>query len=213
VAFGEPPGRMIWRSPRLLSNAVVSDWLAHPLVLLVAGAVISSVVVPRLTSRWQNHQKALELKTDLVSEIAKAVTSLVIAVQAAEVGSKSQSQEEFDKAYRAWETDWAVIASKLRAYFPKADLVRQWNDVARLTSTFYMLTGMGNRKAELLQDLLNEARSQRPALDSDAAAELKLFEKLGVKGYQLAWTELKAYVFAGRDAVIRGVLGARRSAI
>jgi hypothetical protein len=196
-------------SRRDIVEGAVSDWLAHPLVLLVAGAVLSSLVIPSLTRRWQNHQKELEVKTGLVAEITNAVTSLVMAVQFAELGSRTQSQEDLDEAYRAWETEAAVIASKLRAYFPKAQLAREWSELARLTTNFYALAGMSDRKQQFLQDLLGEVRSRGPALDREAAEELARFRGLGVSGGRVEWAELKAHVLARKDAIVRGVLDAR----
>jgi len=187
----------------------VSDWLAHPFTLLVAGAVLSSLVIPALTRRWQNHQKELELKTSLVAEITEVVTSLVMAVQFAEVGATSQSQEDFDTAYREWETGSAVIASKLHAYFPGTAVAHEWAGLARLTSNFYAATGMGDRKQQYLRDLLGELRSAGPALDSDAAADIAGLESLGVSAYRREWAECKAHVLARKDAIVRRVLDSR----
>jgi hypothetical protein len=187
----------------------VSDWLAHPLVLLVVGAVFSSLVIPVFTRRWQNHQKELELKTGLVTEITQVVTSLVMSVQFAEMRAKSQSQEDFDAAYREWETGSAVIASKLRGYFPGTALAHDWGDLARLTTNFYALTGMGDRKEQFLNDLLAEVRSAGQTLDRDAEAELARLEALGVSVYQRQWAELRAHVLARKDAIVRGILDSR----
>jgi hypothetical protein len=45
------------------------DKISNPLVLLIVGAVISGILVPYITRQWQDHQKELELKTELVSRI------------------------------------------------------------------------------------------------------------------------------------------------
>ena len=90
-----------------------SEWLAHPLVLLVVGALTSSVLVPFITSRWQNHQKELELKTALVERVNQSTTAFLMSIQFAEMGARSQTQEDFDRAYRDWEMARAVIGSNL----------------------------------------------------------------------------------------------------
>jgi hypothetical protein len=180
------------------------------LVLLVAGAVLSSIVIPVFTRRWQNHQKELELKTSLVTEITQVVTSLVVAVQFGELGAKSQSQKEFDAAYREWETGSAVIASKLRGYFPGTALAHDWDDLAGLTTNFYALTGRGDRKEQFLSELLGKLRSAGTTLDSDAEGDFARLATLGVvSGYRRDWAELKAYVLARKDAIIRGILDSR----
>jgi hypothetical protein len=55
--------------------------LSNPLLLLIIGAVISGILIPYFTRQWQDHQKDLELKTDLVSGISKAIVDLMLAAQ------------------------------------------------------------------------------------------------------------------------------------
>jgi hypothetical protein len=47
--------------------------LSNPMVLLIVGAIISSFIIPYYTRQWQDHQKELELKTNLSDEINKAI--------------------------------------------------------------------------------------------------------------------------------------------
>jgi hypothetical protein len=86
---------------------------------LIATALISNFLVPAITRRWQDHQKELELKTGFVSEISESVLDILLAIQFAEVAAGSQTQEQYNEAYRNWEKRKAVIGAKLRAYFPK----------------------------------------------------------------------------------------------
>ena len=59
----EPEGRnRIWSS--------VSHVLSHPLFLLATGAVISAIVVPMFTNRWQDHQHALDVQTQIAADVA-----------------------------------------------------------------------------------------------------------------------------------------------
>jgi hypothetical protein len=187
----------------------VGDWLDHPLILLVASALLSSVLIPVLTRRWQNHQKELELRTDLVAEITEVVTSLVMAVQFAEMGSRTQTQKELDDAYREWETRSAVIGSRLRAYFPSTELAVEWDAVTRLATNFYALAGMGDRREAFLRELLEEARSGSTKLGDHELAELKRLESLELPQFRRDWAELKAHLLRRRDAIVRGVLESR----
>jgi len=92
-------------------NPTLYDWLAHPLLLLIIGALISALIVPWLTQRWQNHQKKLELKSDLVSQISESVVNMVMAVLYAVLGAKSLTPEKYDEAFHDWQTRQAVIGS------------------------------------------------------------------------------------------------------
>ena len=54
-----------------MRNKSIYEWLSHPLLLLLVGALVSSYLLPLLTQSWQNHQKELELKSALVSQISE----------------------------------------------------------------------------------------------------------------------------------------------
>lgn len=125
------------------------DWLAHPLSLLIVGAAVSSLVVPALTRGWQDHQKELEVKTNLVSEIAEAATRFFVAVQFAELRAASQRHEDFDAAYRDWEVKSAVIASKLRAYFPGRVVEVDWEAYTAFAARLYTLATATGKEKEL----------------------------------------------------------------
>jgi hypothetical protein len=120
------------------------EWLAHPLFLLLIGALISSYLIPSWTRRWQDHQKELELKTDLLGEINDSVMGMIMKIQVAEVLLKGTSQENYDEAvsdmqsyYLKWMVEKEVIGSNIRAFFPKkADIGRKWDDL--VTSVHYL---------------------------------------------------------------------------
>src|SRR2546423_1428624 len=96
--------------------------LAHPLVLLLVGAAVSSYLIPSFTRRWQDHQKELELKSALASEISRSVTDFVLNVQFVHVRAASVTQTQLDAAYRTWSLPSAVIESRLGSYFPRSGI-------------------------------------------------------------------------------------------
>jgi hypothetical protein len=83
--------------------------LRHPLVLLVLGAVISSCLIPSFTRRWQDHHKALEVRSDLASQIAGSTTSSIITSDAIFEGGKKQPSRAEDKAWLAWQIQSEAI--------------------------------------------------------------------------------------------------------
>jgi hypothetical protein len=40
----------------------ITEALSHPMLLLIVGAIISSLIIPYFTRQWQDHQHELELK-------------------------------------------------------------------------------------------------------------------------------------------------------
>jgi hypothetical protein len=91
------------------------DILTHPIVLLALGGLVSGWLVPRITQRWQDQRKALEVKADLVERVAQAVAAIYTAVQFAQVHAESQSQMDFDASYRNCQHEQAVITAQRRA--------------------------------------------------------------------------------------------------
>jgi hypothetical protein len=63
---------------RIRLGALVSV-AKHPLVLLAAGALVSGLLVPALTRGAQNHQKGLEIKSDLVRSMSAAASPFLAA--------------------------------------------------------------------------------------------------------------------------------------
>ena len=165
------------------------ELLKHPLTVLLLGALISGLLIPAFTRRWQNHQKALEIKTELVSDLSKSIMGMVMATQFAHVGAKSQKQADFDQAYRDWEIASAVIGTKLQAYFPDTTIPTEWTAFSALVTAFYALEGIG--------------ADERSRFADDLA------RRLGVSsGYQGAqdWLALKNGILERKSALIQQVL-------
>lgn len=53
----------------------------HPLLILLIGAALSSILVPWQTRRWQDRRRKEEVKTALVAEVADCVMSLLVRIE------------------------------------------------------------------------------------------------------------------------------------
>lgn len=122
------------------------DLLAHPMIILLVGAALTGLIIPLITRRWQDRQKALELKTELVSELSQAIMEIVLSVQFVQMQSQYMDQEKLDQAYLAWETRSAVIGTKLQAYFPETTIPAEWTRFSEVVTNFYALLGMPEEK-------------------------------------------------------------------
>src|SRR5262245_28005345 len=118
------------------------ELLKHPLTVLLVGALISGLLIPTFTRRWQNHQKALEIKTQLVSELSKSIMEIIMAIQFVHLDAKSLTQADFDKAYRNWEIESAVVGTQLQAYFPDTTIPAEWTTFSALVTDLYALEGV-----------------------------------------------------------------------
>jgi RNase H-fold protein (predicted Holliday junction resolvase) len=169
----------------------VAEFLKHPLIILFVGALISGLLIPAITRGWQNHQKALEIKTQLVSELSKAIMEMIMAIQFAHLGSKSQKQAEFDKAYREWEIQSAVIGTKLQAYFPETTLPEEWTRFSEIVTQFYALEGIG--------------QDERPKFASAIAGELGALSH-SERQDKLDWGVLRNGILKRKSELIQKVL-------
>lgn len=165
------------------------ELLKHPLTVLLVGALISGLLIPAWTRRWQSHQKALEIKTQLVGDLSKSIMGMVMAIQFAHLRAGSLEPAAFDKAYRDWEIESAVIGTKLQAYFPDTRIPAEWTAFAALVTEFYALEGV----------------------DADARVRLgaDLARRLGVPGGSQGseeWLALKNAILDRKSVLIRKVL-------
>src|SRR5688572_15919458 len=66
----------IIRSSRFTEMATFEESFLYPLILLLVGAGVTSLLIPWFTNRWQDRRKQLEIKVDLVSKITEVYGSM-----------------------------------------------------------------------------------------------------------------------------------------
>ena len=126
------------------------------MTLLLVTAVVSGLLVLRLTQQWQDHQQALDTGRYFAGRVARTVGEIFVATQIAQSPfGESQSQEEFDNAYKHWEVESAVLGAELRAYYRAESLPQAWDQCYRLTTAYYAQAGIPNptRRASYLQEV------------------------------------------------------------
>jgi hypothetical protein len=125
--------------------------LAHPLTLLIVGALLSSLLIPSWTKQWQDRQSELQVKIDLIDQLNNSVTEMVMSVQYAWLGAESQSEADYDRAYRQWEIDSRLIGSQLQAYYPNDPLAKDWDQLSKDITDFYAGSEAGYSSTEFLE--------------------------------------------------------------
>lgn len=134
----------------------MSDFLAHPLVILLVGALLSGLLIPAFTRRWQERQKEVELKTELVSELSESIMKMIITIQIVHLSLNNPNRENIDTvalqtkltdAFEEWEVKSAVIGTKLQAYFPNTSIPVEWTQFSEIVTDFYALEGAGDRES------------------------------------------------------------------
>jgi hypothetical protein len=128
-----------------LTKAQIAKALAHPLMLLVIGAIISSLLIPYFTRQWQDYQKELELKTDIAGEISKAISNVIITARFVQ-NPDFTNQMNFGSASLDWEISKAFIGSKIQSYFPNPQIRQDWKNLSNVITEFVQLNAPISQK-------------------------------------------------------------------
>ena len=176
-----------------------------PLLAVVLTATLSGYVVPKITGRWQDHQKELEIKTSLVEMVSDEVLRFVLAMQFAE--RKASTQEAFDEAYRRWEVQRAVLAGKLRVYFTEPAIAQEFESFSEAVTEFYALAGVSHpeyRKQQIkkLRSYFGDAATNWDLLESQHERRDDFFKWFS------AWWDLRQDILRRKDAIVRKLLAA-----
>ena len=121
--------------------------LSHPLVLLLIGAFISSLLIPYFTRQWQDNQKEFELKTALADEVNEAVSDATISGRL----NIDATREERSDVMTKWQVSKDIISSKIEAYFSDLDITGRWINLSNIgTYYLYMLDPMPGKIIDTL---------------------------------------------------------------
>jgi len=150
----------------------VAKALSHPLTLLLAGAAITSIVAPAITRGWQDHEKELAVKSQLVGELTEKTSTFLAAIQFAQVGAKDDDLKAVNQAYKQFLVDSAVLGSRLSARFPNPSVTKQWRAYAHLVEDLYSLLGSAGDERRARAILAAYQHTAEP-LSGEAEAERK----------------------------------------
>jgi hypothetical protein len=190
----------------------LSRWLAHPLLIAVCVAVLVNWLIPQFTRKWQDHQKALEIKTGLVSDMGESISDAVMSGRFISAGLVSRSssdpradQRAFNDGYRAWTTSNASIGAKIQAYFGN-DLGSQWRSFANVVTDYFQLSATpGSGRAEQVREILTYPELP-PFLRLNKAERRALVKSNSSATFQNAYGELGRAMLTRGDELVQGVL-------
>lgn len=191
-----------------MMSVQLNESLSHPLVLLLVGALISSVLVPSITRRWQDHLRELEFKSELVTEMVEKSTQFLTAVQIAHVASEPHGVND---AYRQWQIDSAVILSRLRTHYPQQDVADGWSEFSFLAVDLYALRGFeADEKRSRMSTLLADVGANTYGKGPEAKGlQERLITRYGVDQFNRDWLTIYGGLLAMRDDIVRDVLDER----
>ena len=181
-------------------------------MIAVTIAVLVNFLIPSFTRKWQDHQKALEIKTGLVSDMGESISDAVMTGRfiAAGLVSRSSSdpradQRAFNDGYRAWTTSNATIGAKLQAYFGR-DLGARWRSFSNVVTDYFQLSATpGGGRAEQVQEIL--AYPQLPSFVQLSEAERQALVKSNSSAaFQSAYAQLGQGILTRGNELVQEVL-------
>ena len=185
--------------------------LRHPLFLILATGLVSGLLIPRLTQRWQDHQKAIETRTRFSSEVTESVVKIVLAVQMAERGAISP--ESYDEAYHEWEVKRATLGSELRGHFQDGQLAMDWMAFSEEVMQLYILSGTFSEPYRTI--VLDKLRKAFPdeEIDWKSLHDFQLKQQ-GNDAFQTffnAWWQVREAILVRAGDLTKRILEARTS--
>jgi hypothetical protein len=191
----------------------LNQWLANPLLVTVVAALLVNWLIPQVTRKWQDHQKALEIKTGLVSEMSQSVSRAVMTGRFLTSGLIRQSsadpraeQRAWNQGFQDWTTTSASIGARLEAYISGNDAAPQWRTFSNVVTDFFQLSAnVNDSRVAQVREILTY-----PALPKDVQLSRKDWVTLASASsgaaFQRAYAELGRGILERRDELVHTVL-------
>jgi hypothetical protein len=189
----------------------IAQFLRHPLLLLLATGLISSWLIPGLTKQWQDHEKAIEIRTRLSSEVTESVIKLLLSVQFAE--RNAIQQDKYNEAYQEWEIKRAVLGTQLRGYFHDPQLAVDWETFSEAVTTIYVLSGTWDEpyRSQVIKKLMSYYSPGATDWELLRHYELKRKSVQDFQRYFKAWWNLREATILKTGDFVKRILHSRTS--
>ena len=189
----------------------LTEWaklLANPLLVTVVAAILSGLLIPYVSRGWQNHQKALEVKTGLVTQMSESSSGTVATsrfLAASLISPTTDPQPIWNDAYRNWVTESSSIGARLQAY-----VSRQTGDGWRsfgYSVTDFLSLSVAPKSSASREAQINEINALLPkGLRFSAKEHAALAQSRSTQEFQDAYADVSLRLAAWRDALVRQVL-------
>jgi len=122
----------------------IASFLAHPLIVVIFGGIVASIVGHRFTRSWEERKIAFEIRNKLITEMIENLTRLMAMATRGEMMRDNPNREEVRGMLVPHLSEWRIFSqifsAKLRTYFPKREFPAQWSDVFEAAYAFTHLT-------------------------------------------------------------------------
>jgi hypothetical protein len=129
--YYDPFSYIIWSSS-FSEMATFEEGFLYPLVLLLIGAGITSLLIPWFAKRSENRKKELEIKADIVSKMAEIMGSAIghsffIYLREKTISTPAE-KEAVDEVVKKIVTDAYKVDALLTSYSSEENIIKAWRD-------------------------------------------------------------------------------------
>jgi len=200
------------------SHTKIIKSLSHPLLLLIIGAVISSILIPQLTNKWQVNEKELDIKFELSEQIRNFVANFTtdltkVAYDAGNTGkitniSNETRKQLFQKYSNTWRKECRSIEITLNMYYPeKRNIPEEWFILCnRDLLNFYIVTingidGIDGIEKRYLDELMDRLDNPLNSFELDSITA-------GGRLYYGSWLAIREAVIDKYQNLIKQIIDA-----
>ncbi len=182
-------------------------FLNSPFGLLIAGAVISGLLVQYITSKWQQRNwvfqqvftaertkfdKELEQRYRALEGVNEAVSVILTHSQLVVVGhmkgvqsqQKNEQMQKYNEAVIQWETEFSIWGIRLETFFADKELPKLWGAIKKerdnLDLALYMLTARNQGTPEDILKLIKQISDMTIDLSQRVLEEINNMKQSGV---------------------------------
>ena len=182
-------------------------FLNSPFGLLIAGAVISGLLVQYITSKWQQRNwvfqqvftaertkfdKELEQRYRALEGVNEAVSVILTHSQLVVVGhmkgvqsqQKNEQMQKYNEAVIQWETEFSIWGIRLETFFADKELPKLWGTIKKerdnLDLALYMLTARKQGTPEDILKLIKQISDMTIDLSQRMLEEINNMKQSGV---------------------------------
>ena len=186
--------------------------------MTVVAALLVNWLIPQVTRKWQDHQKALEIKTGLVSEMSESVSGAVMTgrfLASGLIGKSSADpraeQRTWNEGFRSWTTKSASIGARLEAYISSDDTGSEWRSFSNVVTDFFQLSANVNEsRVSQVREILGYPRLPKD-LQLSRKDWIALASSNTGKVFDRVYAELGRGILERRDELVERVLDSRVS--
>lgn len=191
---------------------------------LLVAAYISGVLVPAVAESWQDHQKELDVKTRLVSDMSSSAAAMMSAIDNFVV-NPTTNLTAYNNAYLTWLKESQVESAQLSAYALSSGndaVVSDWHRLDDSMRDLYVLSIcptpnrhelLAGLRANLSLLLTGTAVQQELAQENAQAVDWQRLEPCYEflppgDPYTTDWITMRNQVSIAKDAVIAEIVDA-----